>query len=91
MKRLFIAFLVGFNYLICPMAAAFEEENARYIRPCRTWTYASNVGGYVCSNPDMSIQIPEAYEVERYIRNLQNQIDELERRLQVLESKEERK
>lgn len=80
--------------------SAFADVNtyafisSHSVRGCNFWSYSQDARGYVCSNPDMSVRVPDSMDVERAFMNLERSVQtletkvrELEGRLQTLESK----
>ncbi len=83
MKALALAFAIFLTSSVS--SAAFLMSKS--IRGCSFWSYSSEARGYVCSSPDMTIQVPEVYDVQRYLTALEQQNQELLRRIQALEAK----
>lgn len=83
MKAIILALAVFLTTSVS--SAAFVMSHS--MRGCSFWSYSSSVAGYVCSSPDTPIQVPDAYEIQRYISDLELKNQELERRIQALEAK----
>ena len=75
------------------MADAEKAETDGYIRshniePCSSWRYlrTDNGGGYACSYRGSRISVPDSYDLNRYITNLENAILDLQARVEALEA-----
>ncbi len=89
------ALLTGTSFLAVaqPEIAQSEVEAASQIRtititPCTGWQSIRTTSGssYGCSFRGSSITVPEAGDVNRHIRDLENTISDLEQRVAALET-----
>ncbi len=74
------------------LIATASVSNAAYIgshnvQGCSFWAYSSIAGAYVCSNPDLATAVPDIYAVQNAISTLEQQNQELLKRIQALEAR----
>ena len=89
MKKLLLSalFLFGAGMASAEMATELSlEEAAQTVSPCRYWRSVSG-GGYVCSSYAFSMRVPDAHDVDREIRRLEQRIKRLEEQLNRLQNK----
>ncbi len=84
MKRIALAAV-----LLLPAAVA-SSTNKSFIRthdvqPCQWWQYDSGANGYICQSTGMRISVPDGYDTQQAISDLERQVQALEDRVRRLE------
>ncbi len=85
--KILLGFLIALASL--ELRASEEVDSSRYIRPCNSWIYNSEVRGYVCSFYDQVevLTYQDLRDLEYANRTLQQKITQLESRVRALENK----
>jgi hypothetical protein len=81
--------LIGIFFVLVSFTGLQAEQNleaqGKYIQPCTSWTYEWDVNGYVCRFYDR-LEVATSADV----RNLEYDMDQLERKVQDLEARVKR-
>jgi hypothetical protein len=84
-RSLFVSLALVGSSVAFGQAAPEAIKSIRFT-PCSSWTYSSDVNGYVCSFTGFREEAPDMYEfrdLEQRVRNLEQQIRDLEAKLEL--------
>ncbi len=74
-------FTLNFLSLFVLSSQVFADINVYSIAPCRFWAPDSSSGGFVCQNIPNTIPVPQATSVTKILKEQNEKIAELEKKI----------